>query len=152
MKLSSMLLMTAIAASGTRAALAIPPEGAVLVTGDPVVMRLNKDEFRIVFGIDGRSCAPHGCSGSVSYWVDWTASDGTARSERKEVSYIVSPDAARTIAVDRQYLDTATPSRAANNRFAARVRRAVPLVVLQFDPARPQVPAIRAPVILFEPP
>lgn len=104
MKLSSMFLMTAIAASG--GALAAPPEGAVLLTGDPVVMRLNKDEFRIVFSIEGKSCV-HGCSGSVRYWVDWRASDGTARSERKEVSYIVAPDAARTIAVDRQYLDTA---------------------------------------------
>jgi hypothetical protein len=107
MKLSSMFLMTAMAASGNRAALAAPPEGAVLVTGEPVVMRLNKDEFRIVFGIDGRSCVPHGCSGSVRYRVDWKASDGTTRSEQKEVSYIVSPQAARTIAVDRQYLDTA---------------------------------------------
>jgi hypothetical protein len=106
MKPSSMFLVTALAASGASATLAVPPEGAVLITGDPVVMRLNKDEFRIVFGIEGKSCAPHGCSGSVRYWVDWKASDGTARSERKEVSYIVSPEAARTIAVDRQYLDT----------------------------------------------
>jgi hypothetical protein len=106
MKLSSMFLMTVVAASGNRTTLAAPPEGAVLLTGDPVVMRLNKDEFRIVFGIDGKSCAPHGCSGSVRYWVDWKASDGTTRSEQKEVSYIVSPEAARTIAVDRQYLDT----------------------------------------------
>jgi hypothetical protein len=106
MKFSSVFLMTAMAASGSRATLAAPPEAAVLITGDPIVMRLNKDEFRIVFGLEGKSCAPHGCSGSVRYWVDWKASDGTARSERKEVSYIVSPEAARTIAVDRQYLDT----------------------------------------------
>jgi hypothetical protein len=101
-----MFLATAIAASGSLAALAAPPEGAVLLTGDPVVMRLNKDEFRIVFGIEGKSCV-HGCSGSVRYSVDWKASDGTARSEQKEVSYVVAPHAARTIAVDRQYLDTA---------------------------------------------
>ena len=106
MKLRSMFLMTVVATSANRATLAAPPEGAVLLTGDPVVMRLNKDEFRIVFGIEGKSCAPHGCSGSVRYWVDWKASDGTTRSEQKEVSYIVSPEAARTIAVDRQYLDT----------------------------------------------
>jgi hypothetical protein len=106
MKLGCMLLMTAVAASGSLAAVAAPPEGAVLLTGDPVVMRLNKDEFRIVFGIEGKSCV-HGCSGSVHYRVDWKASDGTARSEQKEVSYIVAPEAARTIAVDRQYLDTA---------------------------------------------
>jgi hypothetical protein len=106
MKLSPVFLVTAIAASGSLAAFATPPEGAVLLTGDPVVMRLNKDEFRIVFGIEGKSCV-HGCSGSVRYWVDWKASDGTARSEQKEVSYIVAPEATRTIAVDRQYLDTA---------------------------------------------
>jgi hypothetical protein len=106
MKLRSMFLVTAIAASAGFAALAAPPEGAVLLTGDPVVMRLNKDEFRIVFGIEGKSCV-HGCSGSVRYWVDWKASDGTARSEQKEVNYVVAPEAARTIAVDRQYLDTA---------------------------------------------
>jgi len=92
--------------SANRAALAASPEGAVLLTGAPVVMRLNKDEFRIVFGIEGKSCV-HGCSGSVRYRVDWKASDGTARSEQKEVSYVVAPEAARTIAVDRQYLDTA---------------------------------------------
>ena len=106
MKLSSMFLMAVVAASGNRATLAAPPEGAILLAGDPVVMRLNKDEFRIVFPIEGKSCAPHGCSGSVRYWVDWKASDGTTRSEQKEVGYIVSPEAARTIAVDRQYLDT----------------------------------------------
>jgi hypothetical protein len=106
MKLSSMFLVTVVAASGSRATLAAPPAGLVLLTGDPVVMRLNKDEFRIVFGIEGKSCAAHGCSGSVRYRVDWKTSDGTTRSERKEVSYIVSPEAARTIAVDRQYLDT----------------------------------------------
>ena len=106
MKLGPTFLMTAIASSASSATFAAPPEGAVLRTGDPVVMRLNKDEFRIVFGIDGRSCA-HGCSGSVRYWVDWKASDGTVRSERKEVNYVVAPEAARTIAVDRQYLDTA---------------------------------------------
>jgi hypothetical protein len=107
MKLGAVFLMTVVAASGSCVTFAAPPEGAVLLTGDPVVMRLNKDEFRIVFGIEGKSCALHGCSGSVRYRVDWRASDGTARSEQKEVSYRVSPESARTIAVDRQYLDTA---------------------------------------------
>ena len=102
----TVFLMTVMAAGSSLAALASPPEGAVLLTGDPVVMRLNKDEFRIVFGLEGKSCV-RGCSGSVRYRVDWRASDGTARSERKEVSYSVAPDAKRTIAVDRQYLDTA---------------------------------------------
>jgi hypothetical protein len=106
MKLSSMFLLTAIVASSNYSALAAPTEGAVMLTGDPVVMRLNKDEFRIVFGIDGRSCV-RGCSGSVHYRVEWKTSDGAARSERKEVNYVIAPQAGRTIAVDRQYLDTA---------------------------------------------
>ena len=107
MKLKSMFFMIAMTAGAGPVAFAAPPESAVLLTGDPVVMRLSKDEFRIVFGIEGRSCIPHGCNGSVRYRVDWKASDGTTRSEQKEVNYSVSPDAARTIAVDRQYLDTA---------------------------------------------
>jgi hypothetical protein len=97
-----------LAAAGCAASvLAAPPEGTILLTGDPLVMRLNKDEFRIVFGIEAKSCMPQGCNGAVRYRVDWKAADGTARSELKQVSYTVSPNAARTIAVDRQYLDTA---------------------------------------------
>jgi hypothetical protein len=107
MNLRSVCLMITMAAGVGRAALAAAPEGAALLTGDPVVMRLNKDEFRIVFGIEARSCVPHGCNGSVRYRIDWKATDGTTGSEQKEVDYTVSPDAARTIAVDRQYLDTA---------------------------------------------
>jgi hypothetical protein len=106
MKLQSMFLMIAVAAGTGPVAFAAPPESAVMLTGDPVVMRLSKDEFRIAFGIEGRSCK-QGCNGSVRYRVDWKASDGTARTERKEVHYTVSPGTARTIAVDRQYLDTA---------------------------------------------
>src|ERR1700722_17279260 len=106
MKLQSMLLMIAVTAGTSPVAFAAPPESAVMLTGDPVVMRLSKDEFRIVFGIEGRSCK-QGSNGSVRYRVHWTASDGTSRSEQKQVNYTVSPDAARTIAVDRQYLDTA---------------------------------------------
>lgn len=70
-------------------------------------MRLDKDEFRIAFGIDGERCGPNGCSGMIRYRVDWKATDGTTRSETKRVSYSVSPQAHRTIAVDRQYFDTA---------------------------------------------
>ena len=79
MQMKSMVLLMAIAAGAAGAAAAAPPEGAVLVTGDPVVMRLNKDEFRIAFGIDARNCMPHGCNGSVRYRVNWKASDGTTR-------------------------------------------------------------------------
>ena len=106
MKLQSIFLMIAVTAGTGPVAFAAPPKSAVMLTGDPVVMRLSKDEFRIAFGLEGRSCK-QGCNGSVRYRVGWKASDGTARTERKEVHYTVSPGTARTIAVDRQYLDTA---------------------------------------------
>jgi hypothetical protein len=108
MMLRSVVLMTALAlAAGGSSALAEPDANAVLLRGDPLVMRLSKDEFRIVFGLEARTCMPVGCKGSVRYRVDWRANDGTARSELRQVSYTVSPDSARTIAVDRQFLDTA---------------------------------------------
>ena len=80
---------------------------AVSLTQDPVVMRLSKDEFRIAFGINGERCGANGCSGVIRYRVDWKTADGTTRSEIKRVGYSVAPLARRTIAVDRQYFDTA---------------------------------------------
>jgi hypothetical protein len=70
-------------------------------------MRLNKDEFRIAFGINGERCGDNGCNGIIRYRVEWKTADGTTRSEIKHVNYTVSPRAPRTIAVDRQYFDTA---------------------------------------------
>lgn len=90
----------------TGAAVAGPAQPMVSISHDPLVMRLNKDEFRIAFGINGERCSA-GCSGTISYRVDWKTEDGTARSETKHVGYTVSPLASRTIAVDRQYFDTA---------------------------------------------
>jgi hypothetical protein len=43
----------------------------------------------------------------IRYRVDWMTADGTTRSEIKRVGYSVAPLARRTIAVDRQYFDTA---------------------------------------------
>jgi hypothetical protein len=80
---------------------------AVSLTQDPLVMRLNKDEFRIAFGINGERCAQAGCSGLIRYRVLWRTADGLERSEVKHVNYTVLPQSARTIAVDRQYFDTA---------------------------------------------
>ena len=88
MKKACLLLIT-IAAMNARAA--APADRSVSLTQEPLVMRLNKDEFRIAFGINGEQCAPKGCSGSI----------------RKQVNYTVSPYAGHTIAVDRQYFDTA---------------------------------------------
>lgn len=101
--LSLMVMMTLSAA----AAPAPRPDRSVSLTQDPLVMRLNKDEFRIAFGINGEHCGDNGCSGIIRYRVDWKTTDGTARTEIKHVHYTVSPHAPRTIAVDRQYFDTA---------------------------------------------
>jgi hypothetical protein len=80
---------------------------AVSLTQDPLVMRLSKDEFRIVFGIHAQQSAGRGCNGVIRYRVDWKTEDGTSRSEIRLVSYRVSPSASRSITVDRQYFDTA---------------------------------------------
>jgi hypothetical protein len=80
---------------------------SVSLTQDPLVMRLDKDEFRIAFGIDAGRFASDGCSGVVHYRVDWKTEDGTTRSETKRVNYSVLAGASRTIAVDHQYFDTA---------------------------------------------
>lgn len=101
--LSLMAMLTLSAAAGA----ASPAERTVSLTQDPLVMRLNKDEFRIAFGINGKRCGTNGCSGMIHYRVKWKTEDGMSRTELKHVSYSVSPDANRTIAVDRQYFDTA---------------------------------------------
>jgi len=98
-----MATMTLSAGAGA----APPAEHSVSLTQDPLIMRLNKDEFRIAFGINGERCGANGCSGMIRYRVDWKTADGTTRSEIKHVNYTVSPHAIRTIAVDRQYFDTA---------------------------------------------
>jgi hypothetical protein len=107
MKMISTLMAAAAAlAVSTGATAQSSAKHTVSLVGAPLVMRLNNDEFRIAFGIDGKQCMPGGCSGLIHYRVHWKAPDGTARSEVRRVSYHVSPDSGRTIAVDRQYLDT----------------------------------------------
>ena len=102
----SLPLLAALTLSATAGA-APRSERSVTLTQDPLVMRLNKDEFRIAFGINGERCGANGCSGMIRYRVDWKTADGATRSEVKRVGYSVSPRAPRTIAVDRQYFDTA---------------------------------------------
>jgi hypothetical protein len=92
---------------GANAGAAAAPEHSVVLTQDPLIMRLSKDEFRIAFGINGERCGANGCSGLIRYRVDWKTPDGTTRSELRHVHYTVSPSTSRTIAVDRQYFDTA---------------------------------------------
>ena len=80
---------------------------SVSLTQKPLVMRLDKDEFRVAFGIDAGRLASNGGNGVIRYRVDWKAEDGTARSEIKRVKYTVLPGTSRTITVDHQYFDTA---------------------------------------------
>jgi hypothetical protein len=98
--------LTLLVLSMSTAAVSSPAEHSVSLTQDPLVMRLNKDEFRIAFGINGERCA-NGCSGTIHYRVEWKTRDGASRSESKHVDFTVLPAAGRTITVDRQYLDTA---------------------------------------------
>jgi hypothetical protein len=86
-----------------------PSAGAVSLSQAPVVMRLNKDEFRIAFGINADRCAAtaNGCNGVIRYRVDWKTEDGVVRSENKRVSYTVVPQSSHSLTVDRQYFDTA---------------------------------------------
>lgn len=104
--LSTCLIGLIAASTAVGPAHAAAAQHAVTLVGQPLVMRLNKDEFRIAFGVEGKQCTD-GCSGSIRYRVSWRAADGTARSEARSVSYNISPSAPRSIAVDRQYLDTA---------------------------------------------
>jgi hypothetical protein len=91
-------------ASGTAARVSKRP---VSLTQDPLVMRLDKDEFRVAFGIDAGGFGSIGCNGVIRYRVDWKTEDGTTRSDIKRVNYSVLPGAGRTITVDQQYFDTA---------------------------------------------
>jgi hypothetical protein len=86
---------------------ATPPRSSVSLTQAPLVIRINKDEFRVAFGVDGEQCFPIGCHGSIRYRVTWRTEDGLTRSESRQVSYAVFPNSRRSITVDRQYFDTA---------------------------------------------
>jgi len=107
MKLTTLSLIATLTLSAGAGAASPSSERSVSLTQDPLIMRLNKDEFRIAFGINGERCGNSGCNGMIRYRVDWKAADGATHSETKHVSYTVSPNAHRTITVDRQYFDTA---------------------------------------------
>jgi hypothetical protein len=100
-------LSLCVLAGFTAAGIASAAERPVALTQDPLVMRLSKDEFRIAFGLNATQGAAGGCNGVIRYRVDWKTEDGTVRSESRQVSYRVSPEANRAITVDRQYFDTA---------------------------------------------
>ena len=106
MKMIPLCLIALLAASAGADA-ADKSARSVSLTQTPLVMRLDKNEFRIAFGINGERCAPTGCQGLIRYRVDWKAVDGVVRSERKQVNYVISPNAGRTIAVGHEVFDAA---------------------------------------------
>jgi hypothetical protein len=79
---------------------------AVNVTNDPVVIRMDKDEFRIAFGVSGDACDTKGCSGVIRYRAAWRTEDGAEATDSKVLSYDIPSGANRSIAVDRHYFDT----------------------------------------------
>jgi hypothetical protein len=79
---------------------------AVNVTDEPVVIRMDKDEFRIAFGVAGDACEKGGCAGVIRYHAAWRTEDGTESTDDKVLSYEIPSGAKRSIAVDRHYFDT----------------------------------------------
>lgn len=105
----TVLALFALTALGIASAASAAPASAcsVSLTNEPVVMRLNKDEFRIVFGVNGGDqCKADGCSGVIHYKADWKTEDGATSTDSKLLSYTVPRGASRSIAVDRHYFDT----------------------------------------------
>ena len=79
---------------------------AVTVTQEPVIIRMNKDEFRIAFGVSGERCQESGCAGVIHYKAAWRTESGEQSVESKLLSYDIPNGATQSIAVDRHYFDT----------------------------------------------
>jgi hypothetical protein len=80
---------------------------SVNLSQDPLVMRIGKDEFRIAFGLDAKSCRNGGCAGSIRYNTTWETDDGVRSTEQKTVAFNIPEGAERSLSVDRSYFDTA---------------------------------------------
>jgi len=87
-------------------ALAAPAACSVAINNDPVVIRMNKDEFRIAFGVTGEQCRETGCSGVIRYKAEWRTEDGAEAVDSKLLSYDIPSGSQHSIAVDRHYFDT----------------------------------------------
>jgi hypothetical protein len=101
---SPSLYLLALTAAGAQAV--EPAASPISLSQSPLVMRISKDEFRIVFGINGQQCVASGCHGRIDYRVNWRTEDGMTHSELKHINYTVPAHVGRSIAVDRQYFDT----------------------------------------------
>jgi hypothetical protein len=87
------------------ASAAAPATCSVTVGKEPVVMRMSKDEFRIVFAVSGDDCSEHGCAGIIKYQATWRTEDGAGNVDSKALSYAIPSGSSRSIAVDRHYFD-----------------------------------------------
>jgi hypothetical protein len=96
-------LVLALAAGN---AVAAESSCAVTVNNEPVIIRMNKDEFRIAFGVTGDACRDHGCAGVIRYRAAWRTEDGAEATDAKVLSYDIPNGASQSIAVDRHYFDT----------------------------------------------
>jgi len=103
MKIVIPVLMTLLAAGNVSAAQ--PATCSVSVSNEPIVMRMSKDEFRIVFGVTGDQCGEQGCSGVIRYKAAWRTEEGAENVDSKLVSYTIPSGSKRSIAVDRHYFD-----------------------------------------------
>lgn len=102
-KVPMMMILAMLPLGG---ALAAPAACSVAVDNDPVVIRMNKDEFRIAFGVTGEQCREAGCSGAIRYHAAWRTEDGAEATDSKLLRYEIPSGANRSIAVDRHYFDT----------------------------------------------
>jgi hypothetical protein len=103
MKTILTVLILALAAGN---AVAAESTCAVSVSSDPLVIRMDKDEFRIAFGVTGNACEKDGCAGVIRYRAAWRTEDGAGATDSKVLSYEIPSGAKRSIAVDRHYFDT----------------------------------------------
>jgi hypothetical protein len=85
---------------------ATPAVCSVQIKEEPVVIRMDKDEFRIAFGVSGDACRDNGCSGVIRYKAAWRTDDGIGRIDDKVLNYEIPSGANQSIVVDRHYFDT----------------------------------------------
>lgn len=106
MKKTLLALLAVLCFDGLAAA---APETSctVSVNHDPLVMRIGKDEFRIAFGVGSDHCGADECRGVIRYTAEWTTDDGASRSDNRLLDFTVPRGARGSIAVDRNYFDTA---------------------------------------------
>ena len=100
MKMLPLSLFAAAAVGGDFAA----APTSLVATQSPLVIAPEQGRVPYRFRDQWRAVPAGGCHGSIRYRVSWKTEDGVSHSELKQVSYPVSPNTARAIAVDRHTL------------------------------------------------